>query len=399
METPPATRIALEAASPISTDAELELIRIAYKQRPTPALRRKLARLMSRIADWDGLVELLAPLDELGVDEDLMLAEALLERRSIDRRNQAMAAIECVLAGSGSDAQRAAALVLRAKVEAWNCDWPAARASLRQALALDPANRAACSRLVRIELRTGEVEAALDVVEGLAARGVSHPYVLASRALILARKGRLAEARHAMGTGVLSASQMLAPPPGWADIDAFNAALAAELLAHPDLRYQRYGASPALSWGIDAPFTSAAPLLGRLLAGIADELQHHIAALGQIDHPWLRIRPARTMLHCSCVMTEAEDYEDWHLHPTGWLNGVYYVRIPEGITGETEAGCLAFGLPDDLAGSEAAGSYGREVIVPHGGMLVAFPSHTYHRTYAHGCEGRRIAVTFELRPN
>ncbi len=390
--------IAIEAASPLSTRAELALIQAAYQRRPSLAMRWKLANLLSRMADWSGLIALLAPRDDLSANEDLLLAAAWLDLHSLGGCDAAAKSIDRVCNGASGPAQRSAALVLRAKISAWHHDWPAARETLQQALTLDPANLAACIRLARIELNDGRADAALALVDGLVARGARHPYLIATRALSQACRGDLADARQTMGTDSLAASRMIAPPPSWSNTEAFNAALAAELLAHPDLRLQRYGASPKPSWGIDSPLTPAAPLLGLLLTSIVGVLDEYIAALEDGDHPWLRFRPAKTTLHCSCVMTEAADFEDWHVHPTGWLNGVYYVQIPEGITGESDAGCLAFGLPDKLAGSEAASAYGRQVICPRGGLLVAFPSHTYHRTYAHGCEGRRIAVTFELRP-
>ncbi len=396
---PVVTSIALEPASPLSVRAELALIRDAYRRRPSPAMRRKLAILMSRVADWAGLIELLAPLDDLSAEEDLLLAEAWLDLRSIDGCGEAMKSIDRVCGAANSQAHRSAALVFRAKIAARHRDRAAARGALQQALDLDPANRAACIRLARIELSEGRADAALALADSLAARGVAHSYVCAIRALSQACRGDVAEARQTMGTVFLGASRMIAPPPGWSDIEVFNAALAAELLAHPDLRFQRYGASPSPSWGIDAPLTPAAPLLKLLLASIVSAVGEHIAGLSERDHPWLGIRPAQATLHCSCVMTEAEHFESWHVHPTGWLNGVYYVQIPKGISEENEAGCLAFGLPNSPAGSAVAEAYGRQIICPRGGLLVAFPSHTYHRTFAHGCEGRRIAVTFELRPS
>jgi hypothetical protein len=392
------TSIAIEAASPLSTRAELELIRAAYQQRSSPGMRWKLANLLSRMADRGGLIELLSPQAELSVDEDLLLAAAWLDQRSPEACAEAIKSIDRVCLGANTKAQHSSALVLRARIDAWNRDWPAARASLQQALTLDPANRAACIRLARIELGEDRADAALALADSLAVRGARHPYIFAVRTLGQACGGDLAGAHQTMGTELLSVSRMIAPPAGWDDIEDFNAALAAELLAHPDLRYQRYGSSPALSWGIDSPLTPAAPLLGLLMDRIASACDVFIAGLSQVDHPWLAIRPANTTLHCSCVMTEADDFEGWHVHPTGWLNGVYYVQIPDGISGDSEVGCLAFGLPDGLVGNEVAAAYGRQITCPRGGLLVAFPSHTYHRTFAHGCEGKRIAVTFELRP-
>ncbi len=398
---PPAPpSITIEAAELLPLHAELELLRAAYRRRASPVLRWKLANRLSRLADWEALIELLGPLNDLSVDEDLLLARAWLEGRGIDGRSEAMKSIECIFSGASSSAQRSSALVLRARIATLGRDLITARQDLQEALVLDPANRVASIRLARVELRLGRPGEALALADNLAARGITHPYVFAIRALAQAALGQIAESRATIGQGTLPLAVQLAAPPGWNDIAAFNAALAEELLAHPNLRFQRYGASPVETWGIDAPLTEATPLLRQLLCAIATELDRQLETLvAAQSHPWLDARPSHADLHCSCVMTLAEDFEDWHVHPTGWLNGVYYVSIPDAVElGEDHAGCIGLGLPERFVGAEAAAAYGVEVIRPQSGLMLAFPSHTYHRTFAHGGEGRRIAVTFELRP-
>jgi hypothetical protein len=73
--------------------------------------------------------------------------------------------------------------------------------------------------------------------------------------------------------------------------------------------------------------------------------------------------------------------------------------VPESIAhGESEAGCIALGLPADLVGEYAAAAYGTGVVRPQSGLLLMFPSHTYHRTFPHGERDRRICVAFDLKP-
>ncbi|MFM5895416.1 MAG: 2OG-Fe(II) oxygenase family protein [Novosphingobium sp.] len=384
----------------MSTSAELALIQAVHARQPTPLSRARLAGLWARMAKWDEIIELLTPEPELIWDEEFLLTRAWLDSGRKGWREAAAPLAERLLARAGDADQRSAALVLRARFATLNRGLVAARADLQEALALDLANQVASIRLARVALSLGKPEEALAIAEDLSARGIRHPYVTAIRALAQAGLGHSDVARATMGQGMIPLSARLSPPPGWQDIGQFNEALAQELLAHPDLRFQRYGASPVETWGIDAPLTSAAPLLRQLMTAIAAELDRQIARLAEtVSHPWLDARPRDANLHCSCVMTRAEDFEEWHIHPTGWLNGVYYVAIPEAVaSGEDEAGCLGLGLPHRMIGAEAAAAYGQEIIRPQSGLMLAFPSHTYHRTFAHGCEGRRIAVTFELRP-
>ncbi len=393
----PLPRIVLEPVKLLTSAAELALLREAYSRRGAPAIRRKLANALARRADWDAVIALLNGTPDLSTDECLLLAAAWLDLPSSDRCTQAAQLIEQVLV-AGEAYLISKALVLRATIETRNGNVAAARVSLKEALEIDPGNRAACMRLGSIALRAGDVDAALAMVDTLVRRGIGHAYLPAIRALAQGLSGDIAGARATIAADQLGFSAFVAPPPGWSDGAEFNAALARELKAHTDLRRQRYGASPVESWGIDKPLTPDAPLLHQLMKQIAAEIETRLAALANADHSWLDHRPATATLHCSCVMTEAEDFEDWHVHPTGWLNGVYYVEIPEAVVnGSDSAGCIGFGLPESLAGSAAAAAYGVTTIRPSNGLMVAFPSHTYHRTFMHGCEGRRIAVTFELR--
>ena len=43
-------------------------------------------------------------------------------------------------------------------------------------------------------------------------------------------------------------------------------------------------------------------------------------------------------------------------------------------------------------------SLGETLVRPRPGMLILFPSHAYHRTFAHGTDGSRICMAFDLWP-
>lgn len=389
-----------EPAKALTAAEECSLLENALKRDArTQLLRPRLAKLLNLMDRFGETVALLdgAPADDLSFEELVTLAQALLARQTVQDSLRARESAERALALARSNADRSSALAEAAKAAFRLGESGPAVALLEEALGADPANAIAFKRLAGHWLRSGKSQAVLGLTGRLMAGGVRHSRLLSSRMLALAQLGRIAEARDLLNLAGFMHRQLLPPPAGRRD--AFNAALAAELLAHPGLRYGRYGTASQDTWRIDSPATGAAPAVRALLAAIAERCRSHCAALPRLAHPWLEARPKRSILASWCVITGPGGFEGWHTHPEGWMSGVYYADVPEGVTGgRGEAGCLALGLPEGLAGSEAAARFGTELVRPRPGLLVLFPAHGYHRTFAHGSERRRICISFDVRP-
>jgi hypothetical protein len=406
------TRVDLEVARQLTLLQELAIVRLAYDRSPTPMMRVRLAALFLVCDAFDDLIALLSPHLDLGFGEDMLLVQAYLARETPQDTLRARIVADLALALATDDAQRAAALAARGKAETRLGDIGAARVTLGMALRLDPHEKDACKRLAALDLAANDPAAVLAMADDLTGRGAAHARLFAARALAHAQAGATDAARDAAGLDDLADMTTLAPPPGWDDIHAFNAALAEELLAHPGLRYERYGTASALTWRIDSPATREAPLVRLLLAQIASAIDAHLGQIAALDHPWARARPAAATLRSWCVITESDGFETWHVHQFGWLSGVYYVRVPDSIAqggkdrgtssgGDDDVGnggCLAFGMPAELVGDDAAAAFGTRIVRPHDGLMLAFPSHTYHRTFPHGLREKRICVAFDLRP-
>jgi hypothetical protein len=274
-----------------------------------------------------------------------------------------------------------------------------ARDTFERALTLDPANKDACKRIAALDLADGTPGDSIATLDRLATGGANHARLHAARALAEARAGRIEAARDTVAFDAFHHAGRLETPPGMPSLAAFNASLAAELLNHSNLRYDRYGSASEQTWRIDTPALGDAPMVRLLLDVIARAVEHYADSLAGSDHPWARQRPNTGILHCWCVMTDGTGYETWHVHQFGWLSGVYYVQIPDEVAhGDDAAGCIAFGLPEDVVGEATAAEYGVTVVRPEEGMLMLFPSHTYHRTYPHGADQRRICVAFDIWP-
>ncbi len=393
-----ATGIETEARKAMTVAQELSLAQAVHAKAGSPVTRTRLATLLLLDDRQSDVIALLEEAPALGLHEELMLAEAYLSRETGQDNERARSAANRAIALADSDVARAHVLAARGKCETRLGLRDQALVTLRLALALDPHNKDACKRIAALEVAAGRSDSVLALAEDLLAQGVSHARVFGAQVLGHARSGDLGAARRAEGFDLLHRRQTLAPPSGWDTIAAFNAALAEELLVHPDTRYERYGSASAFTWRIENPSRADTPLFNALVEQIRDALDAHIAAVAQSGHPWAGSRPDLARLRIWCVITAGSGHETWHVHQFGWLSGVYYVSVPEGIArGDDRKGCLSFGLPEDVLGEDIAAAYGERIVRPEEGMLLTFPSHVYHRTYPHEGEGKRICVAFDLQ--
>ena len=393
------SKITIEGAKRLGVEQELELHRAAYGRSPdSHLLRARLASLMLQSDLFEDVISLLGGQQDLSHSESMLLIQALLAAETPEANRRVCRIAQAVAASATTDELRAQALADLGKAQVRLGD-DAARATLEHALALDPANKNACKRLAALLLDRDEPEAVLAFTSRSASQGAAHSRLFASRVLALARLGCHDEARQLDGRNSLGMVCELPAPPGWDSIDAFNRALAGQLLAHPGLRYDRYGTASDKTWRIDTPNTPDAPLIGVLLDQIRHRIDDHIARISEYDHPWVAGAPESGILHCWCVITEGDGQESWHVHQFGWLSGVYYVTLPDEITvREENGGCLAFGLPPEITGDRAAEAFGLEIVRPREGQMRIFPSHSYHRTYRHGSPSKRICIAYDVWP-
>jgi uncharacterized protein (TIGR02466 family) len=184
------------------------------------------------------------------------------------------------------------------------------------------------------------------------------------------------------------------------DVDGLDrVALAAELLAHPSLRDDR-GSKTTRDGGQTGNLSDATtPQLARFVQALRDELGKRIGTAGArfaaSGHPLAGTAPARWQLNLWATVLRRQGHQAAHLHPAGWLSGVYYVAVP-GVAAEREDGWIEFGLPPpELA--DATGLPRRRV-QPRAGDLATFPSYLYHRTVPHADGEPRISLAFDVVP-
>lgn len=394
--------IVCEAPRAMHAKHELTVLHAAMRGRTAPpALRSRMAVLLNQLDAFDKTIDLLTNVadNHLSYHEQMLLTAAYFAQPGAANTALAHRAAAAALALAVTDAEAAAALADQAKAYLRMGSSGEARILLYRALERDAANRNACKRLTVDLLLGGEPIAALELTDSLMKSGVDHSRLFAARATALAALGEVTAARELLDLDRLLWEGRIDPPAEWSDLAYFHTALTDELLSNSSLRYGRYGTASKQSWRIDSLGAGDAPLSRILIDRITATVQQRISALGGVDHPWVKATPRHAIIRSWCVITEASGHETWHMHPFGWMSGVYYVAVPELVAKlDSSNGCLMLGLSDGIIGAAAASAVGHHVVRPHIGSIAMFPSHSYHRTFPHGAQGKRVCVAFDVQP-
>ena len=163
------------------------------------------------------------------------------------------------------------------------------------------------------------------------------------------------------------------------------------------MRYGRYGTASANTWRVDEPSLHRSRVFPQLQQLIRRQVVAWAQAISGSPHPLARACPAQAVLRNWCVVTEGDGHETWHVHQGGWMSGVYYIHVQDHIThGTGPEGCLAFGISEKAVGNVAAAGYGERIVRPRTGLMMMFPSHSFHKTYPHHGTGHRICFAFDI---
>lgn len=278
----------------------------------------------------------------------------------------------------------------------------AALAVLERAVAVNPDNARATADLIQLLADAGRHGQALDLGRGFLARHGGERLVLAAHACALRVAGREDEARALLDLDRLVVVRDLPEPGGPGSLASLNAALRDLLLADPTLLPGPRGKSTrqGLQTGELDPDAHAALATWRdLVKRAVLEQWRAWCRQGLAGHPAMAPAGDQWTLRAWGTVLEAGGYQTAHLHPLGWLSGVYYVECPDGLPAGravTGAGALEFGSPPQ--GAWAAVPHPHRRVEPRPGRLVLFPSYFYHRTLPFAGAGRRISLAFDVMP-
>jgi tetratricopeptide (TPR) repeat protein len=276
------------------------------------------------------------------------------------------------LAVARRDGLDAASPIARAVLETSPDDW--------QALSLE------ASRLMA-EGKAAELDALCAALEHRGARGAE---LFATWASAKAALEDDAGVRRLVDYETFLALEDINAPP---DLHDFNTQLRQEILGHCNIVRPHSNRATYGGMRIDDLHTVDTPMVARLIEKIRDAINVYAARSPRgACNPLGRHPGGPVTLTIWALILDAEAHEQWHIHPSGLVSGVYYVDVPEGLEGDAgtlELGLLPLGALDSPRGW-------RRIVRPRMGTLVLFPSSYAHRTIATGRETSRISIAFDV---
>ena len=249
------------------------------------------------------------------------------------------------------------------------------------------------------QVEQGEVLSALATCDDFLTMRPQDFNMLAAKPFLLSALNRDAEAKSLMDTERLIFASKLPVPDGYESLEAFNAVLAEECQNHPSLSH--YGAASKAtqngrqSGNLFFGNSQAFKTFERLLWSAAEQYLERLP--NDAYHPYLSVRPQLGGVHAWAVVLERSGHQSAHIHPTGWLSGVYYPKLPDVMhAGTSEDGWIEFGAPPPELTVGNTGLSKR--IKPEEGLLILFPSYFYHRTLPYESDDARISMAFDFTP-
>ncbi|MFT7667725.1 MAG: hypothetical protein ACI8X5_000408 [Planctomycetota bacterium] len=267
-----------------------------------------------------------------------------------------------------------------------------------KALKLNPDHGQTLANLSSASLEIGDPQRALD---------------MANRSLLLAPKGRRALAvksiaLHELGQ-IEEASELVdlawvRPFPfqaveGYASVDSFNEALSEHVTRHPSLEYEPSNRSTKKGEQTGELLNEPKGPVAQLEKMIEESVEKFLDDLPKDRaHPYLTHRPKGFRLNIWGTRLGAQGHQYEHIHPGGWVSGVYYAQLPPDMSSSSEqhAGWIQFGGAPK--GSKLERERPLRLIEPKQGTLVLFPSYYYHRTLPFESETKRISIAFDAIP-
>ncbi len=141
-------------------------------------------------------------------------------------------------------------------------------------------------------------------------------------------------------------------------------------------------------------FSNSSENISYLKSIILNELDFYYMKFQKEDCSYIQKWPSNKHLKAWHVILKKQGYQDAHIHPSGWLSGVIYLKVVPSL-GKDE-GAIEF----SLNGARYSNINSPKLMHhPEAGDMVFFPSSLHHRTIPFSTNSDRIVIAFDLMPN
>ena len=274
-----------------------------------------------------------------------------------------------------------------------------AKAAYRRAIALSPDYAQAHVNLADTQLQNGDARAAVAACDAYLRGHPGDTAVLAFKALALDEAGEREAARTLVDFDRFLRPTPLPAPDGFDTVADFNTALAHHVCTHPTLMHAPTSHATRLGKHSGELLVEPKGPIAALESLIRDAVEDYRRALpANPAHPFLADPPERLGLSIWGVVLEGQGHQIPHIHPSAWLSGVYYAKVPDEVraSGHSRAGWIEFGRPPEHFHCTVTPEV--KAVRPEEGLLLLFPSYFYHGTVPFEAAEPRISIAFDVLP-
>ena len=272
-----------------------------------------------------------------------------------------------------------------------------ALAAYRHAIAVKPDFAQPYANTGAVYIQQGNPQAAVETCDSFHNDHPMDAGLLTCKGIALTEMGDREGARYLFDFDRFISGYRFDLPGEFANLDAFHDALTQHILSHPTLAHEPSNYMTVSGMHSRELLTEPKGPVAHVEEMMKEAVTRYVNSLpADPDHPFVAGKPALDKINSWAVVMNRMGHQLPHIHPTGWLSGCYYVKIPD-IVGQSgsQAGWIEFG------------EYGPEfgfcqvrpevkAFLPEEGLMYMFPSYFYHRTIPFDSEQKRICIAYDV---
>ncbi|NNF52301.1 MAG: tetratricopeptide repeat protein [Gammaproteobacteria bacterium] len=269
--------------------------------------------------------------------------------------------------------------------------------AFRKAIALRPDFADAHANLGIAHLQTGRTDEAISALDACLQLEPANRTALAMKTIALCEADNAEAAQALTDLDVGIRETVVDSARGFESSASFNRALAEHACNHPSIRYEPFSKTTRrgrqtgnLLEGTRGPVARLEQIINDAVRAYLDDMPF------PPDHPYRGRQVKNWSLNVWATVLDDQGHQAPHIHPGGWLSGVYYVSLPKGMHDNDNAGAIEFGCVPD--GFTLATPPRTRLLTPKEGSLLVFPSFFYHRTLPFKSGQPRISIAFDAIP-